>query len=48
MYFAGQNKALAKRYTDVINPSKAVVDDRTGDEVARDVIERLGLKNESI
>ena len=37
--FMGQNKYPAQRYTDLLKPK----DTRTGDEVAADVITRLGL-----
>lgn len=37
-----ENKKLAKRYAELVNPQPQ--DDRTGDEIAKDVIERLGLK----
>lgn len=49
LYFAGQGKALVKRYADLANTThEEILDDRTGDEIARDVIERCGLKYECI
>lgn len=38
----GENKRLTVRYVDMINPQP--VDNRTGDEIALDVINKLGLK----
>lgn len=38
-----QNKYLTIEYNDVITNNK---DDRTGDEIANDVIKRIGLKFE--
>ena len=44
LYCIGRNKMLEKRYYDVINPPK--IDNRSGNEIAVDVIQRLGLKVE--
>lgn len=42
------NGRLSKRYYDIANVPKPREDDRTGDEIAADVIERIGLSYESI
>ena len=42
LFYSADNKKLVKRYSDVIRP--APVDNRTGDEIALDVINRLGLR----
>lgn len=43
LYYQSDNKRLTKRYLDLISkPQKK--DTRTGDEIAVDVINRLGLK----
>lgn len=42
LYYQAENKQLTKRYMDIIRPKP--VDTRTGDEIALDVITRLGLK----
>lgn len=39
---APQNKYLTMKYMEMIKPQ--AIDNRTGDEVAIDVIERIGLK----
>lgn len=39
-----QNKYLRKSYFDVVHPQP--IDTRSGDEIAEDVINRLGLKVE--
>ena len=39
LQYAGQNKYPAQRFVDLLKPK----DNRTGDEVAADVISRLGL-----
>ena len=44
LYYMGRNQMLEKRYYDVIHPPK--VDNRSGNEIAMDVIQRLGLKVE--
>lgn len=41
---AGDNKKLGARYYELIKPQKK--DNRSGDEIAQDLIERLGLKVE--
>ena len=42
IYLYGQGKAYGVSYTDILSPKK--IDDRSGDEIAADVIKRLGLK----
>lgn len=43
LFYQAENKRLTKRYLELIaKPEKE--DRRTGDEIARDVIERLNLK----
>ena len=42
LYHRAQRKTLTVRYEDVIHPKP--VDNRTGDEIAEDVIKRLGLR----
>ena len=44
LYYEAQGKALTQRYIDIIHP--APVDPRSGDEIAMDVIGRLGLQVE--
>ena len=39
-----QNKFLTTRYYDLIYNTQQKADNRTGDEIAADVINRLGLK----
>lgn len=41
MYYKAQNKYITVRYYDLLQPKE--LDDRTGDEIAQDVINRLGL-----
>lgn len=45
LFYSAENKKLVKRYIDIINPRP--VDNRSGDEIALDVINRLGLKVEN-
>jgi len=40
---AGEDKFITRRWCDIANDLKKPVDNRTGDEVAADVIKRLGL-----
>jgi len=40
---AGENKFITRRWCDIANDLKKPPDNRTGDEVAADVIKRLGL-----
>lgn len=42
LYWRGQGKTLTITYNDFIHPKP--VDNRTGDEIALDVIHNLGLK----
>lgn len=46
LYYTGQGKRLTIRFHDLIseNYKKAEKDERTGDEIAADVINRMGLK----
>lgn len=44
IYYKGQNKIINVRYTDLMHPKE--IDTRSGDEIALDVINRLGLKVE--
>ena len=46
LYYHGQNMILTKRFSEL--DKKVAVDNRTGDEVANEVIKRLGLKTECI
>lgn len=39
---APQNKYISQRYADMIKPHK--IDNRSGDEIAMDIISRHGLK----
>lgn len=41
LYLQGQGKAYGTSYTDIITPNN--IDKRSGNEIAADVIERLGL-----
>ena len=41
----GENKYLTISYKDIINPPKKVAEDnRSGDDIAEDIILRMGLK----
>lgn len=42
LYWRGQGKTLTVTYDDILHPKP--VDNRTGDEIAVDVITTLGLK----
>lgn len=42
LYYHAENKRISKRFYDVINPPAE--DNRSGDEIALDVINKLGLK----
>lgn len=42
LYYQGRNMTTASRYIDLIKPQK--VDNRTGDEIANDVIAKMGLE----
>lgn len=44
LFYQAQQQRLTSRYVDIIKPQK--IDNRSGDEIALDVIERLGLKVE--
>ena len=44
LYYSSRNQSLTKRYYDIVNKKNEVVDERTGDEIAADVINRMGLK----
>lgn len=41
LYYRGQNKTLTMRYTDLIHQH---IDNRSGDEIALDVINAAGLR----
>ena len=41
---SGENKHIAKRWCEVVDDMKKPIDNRSGDEVALEVIQRLGLK----
>lgn len=41
LYLQGQGKAFSRRYSDLIKP--AAIDTRTGDEIAEDIIKKLGI-----
>ena len=40
---AAENKYITRRWCEIMEDTKKPVDNRTGDEVAADVIKRLGL-----
>lgn len=40
---AVENKYITRRWCEIMEDTKKPVDNRTGDEVAADVIKRLGL-----
>ena len=42
-YLQGQGKAFSKRFYELIKQRRAT-DNRTGDEIAADVINKMGLK----
>lgn len=42
LWASAENKKLSKRLSELIHPTP--VDDRSGDEIAQDVIDRLELK----
>lgn len=44
LYYGSRNQSLTSRYYDIVNKKNVVVDERTGDEIAADVINRMGLK----
>lgn len=44
LYYQAENKHLSVRYKDIIQPKK--IDTRSGDEIALEVINRLGLKTQ--
>lgn len=44
LFYMGENKRLTKRYAEALKPQK--IDNRSGDEIALDVIKRLNLKVE--
>lgn len=39
-----QHKYISRRYIDMINLDNKPVDDRTGDEIAEDIISKAGLQ----
>lgn len=41
LFYQGQNQRLTSRFVDLLNRK---VDDRDGDEIAIDVIDKLGLR----
>lgn len=43
LYYRSDNKKLTKRYVDMIAKSKPQ-DTRSGDEIAEEIINKLGLK----
>lgn len=44
LYYIRRNRSLTNRYYDIVNKKNEVVDERTGDDIAADVINRMGLK----
>lgn len=44
IYYQARNKGLNQRYITLLNGTKEPVDNRSGDEIAADVITRMGLK----
>lgn len=44
MYYSRRNKSLTDRFYDIVNKKNGPVDKRTGDDIAADVINRMGLK----
>lgn len=43
LYYQGEQKRLTVRYADIVNKKTDHADERTGDEIAEDIIARLGL-----
>lgn len=43
LYYAKRNSMLSNRFYDIVNKSVQKDDSRTGDEIAADVINRMGL-----
>lgn len=46
LFAHGENKRLSMHYADMIKRGNRKVDNRTGDEIAIDVIQRFGLRIE--
>lgn len=44
LYYAPRNQWMSKRFVELIDEPKKPKDNRSGDEVAAEVIKRLGLK----
>lgn len=42
LWLSAENKKLSKRLSDILSPQ--IIDNRSGDEIAQDVIEKLDLK----
>ena len=43
LYYAKRNSMLSNRFYDIVNKRENEQDNRTGDEIAADVINRMGL-----
>lgn len=49
LYYAKRDSMLSNRFYDIVNRQVQKQDDRTGDEIAADIINRMGLEcHESI
>lgn len=48
LFYQCKGEMLAYRYADLLNGKTFENDQRTGDEIAKDVIERCGLKHECV
>ena len=49
LYYMRRNNMLSNRFYDIVNKRTQEQDDRTGDEIAADIINRMGLEcHESI
>ena len=43
LYYSARNQMLVNRYSEMIVKKKAKIDNRSGEEIAADVIKRAGL-----
>lgn len=44
MYYQNQNKVITERWMDIVNGNIHHEEEKSGDDIASDVISRLGLK----
>lgn len=44
LYHQGRQECLTKRYADIIGLGHEETDERSGNEIAEDIISRMGLK----